>query len=296
MTKRGLCIRCKINRYRYSDRSKIYDSAFCLETPTYTYIFGTFVCTMLSTTSHHNPFHIKSSRHCIELVNADISRLMDPSYHTSTNYGVSSTEPAKAYIDHRGQLHDPDFHYFPVYQGVRGRRRSRISTGDEDEGEGEEEDGEEGLVETDSRQYHRRHGGTRLSPSHIYPISSSDSYHSSSSTSSSPSTTSSPLPCSEDKRRRHHSIVPKQFRRHSSDESERRFTFDTVFDALDFEDAAEEQEQEPIAQNQNQNQGLSASTYSQTMKKQWLAVSLSLRFRLLRARRRASSGCRSKTS
>ncbi|KAE9406221.1 hypothetical protein BT96DRAFT_934242 [Gymnopus androsaceus JB14] len=51
---------------------------------------------------------MKLSRHSIELANADIFRLMDPSYHSS-----SSSEQAKAYIDRRGEMHDPDFHYFP---------------------------------------------------------------------------------------------------------------------------------------------------------------------------------------
>ncbi|KAE9406218.1 hypothetical protein BT96DRAFT_987652 [Gymnopus androsaceus JB14] len=74
--------------------------------------------------SSHHPFHMKSSRHSIELANADIFRLMDPSYHSS-----SSSEQAKAYIDRRGEMHDPDFHYFPVYPTGTGksRRGRRVS-------------------------------------------------------------------------------------------------------------------------------------------------------------------------
>ncbi|KAJ3848721.1 hypothetical protein EV368DRAFT_68018 [Lentinula lateritia] len=257
-----------------------------------------------------NSFHIKSSRHSLELANADISRLMDPSYHPSNNHGLSSTEPARVYIDRRGQMHDPDFHYFPVYEGAgknnkRGRRisdpwdRSRIQFGDEDL---EEDDDDEDRP----RQYHRRQSTRRprSSQSHTYPISSSDSYTSSipssSSTSSSPSSITSPLPYSpytsvfEDKpRHHHHSILPKKFRRHSSDSSS--------LDALELDDSSYAEDVEEDIQPSTEEQDLpvhqqNVLSYSQAMKKQWLAVSLSLRFRLFRARRRASSSYCSKRS
>ncbi|KAJ3810792.1 hypothetical protein F5876DRAFT_65320 [Lentinula aff. lateritia] len=205
-----------------------------------------------------NSFHIKSSRHSLELANADISRLMDPSYHPSNNHGLSSTEPARVYIDGRGQMHDPDFHYFPVYEGAgknnkRGRRisdpwdRSRIQFGDEDL---EEDDDDEDRP----RQYHRRQNKPR--------------HH-------------------------HHSILPKKFRRHSSDSSS--------LDALELDDSSYAEDVEEDIQPSTEEQDLpvhqqNVLSYSQAMKKQWLAVSLSLRFRLFRARRRASSSYCSKRS
>ncbi|KAJ3864610.1 hypothetical protein EV359DRAFT_81266 [Lentinula novae-zelandiae] len=264
-----------------------------------------------------HPFHMKSSRHSIELANADISRLMDPSYHPSNNHGVSSTEPARVYIDRRGQMHDPDFHYFPVYEGAgknnkRGRRvsdpwdRSKIQYGDEDLEE--DDDNEERPT-----QYHRRQSTRRprSSQSHAYPISSSDSYTSSipssSSTSSSPSSITSHLPYSsyssvfEDKPRHHHhhSILPKKFRRHSSDSSSPPSPLS--LDALEFDDVSdvedvEEDHESPIEEQDLSSHQQTALSYSQAMKKQWLAVSLSLRFRLFRARRRASSSYCSKRS
>lgn len=51
---------------------------------------------------HHHTKHSPSSRA------ADISRLLDPAY------SPSNTTPTKAaYVDHHGDLHDPDFRHFP---------------------------------------------------------------------------------------------------------------------------------------------------------------------------------------
>ncbi|KAJ3775941.1 hypothetical protein FB446DRAFT_723435 [Lentinula raphanica] len=272
--------------------------------------------------SHHSPFHMKSSRHSIELANADITRLMDPSYHP-TNHGLSSTEPARAYVDRCGQMHDPDFHYFPVYEragrnGDKRRRRisdplSRSSIQFEDEDLDVEEDEED--FESRLRQNSRRHQSRRprSSQSHTYPLSSSDSYYTSSSSSSSPSSYSSPLPFSpytsvfEDKpRHHHHSILPKKFRRPSSDSSppSSPLSYTSPLDFDEPSDVEDDQQNQtsPDDVDETEHQEVSAQppqtafSYSQAMKKQWLAVSLSLRFRLFRAKRRASSTYRSNRS
>ncbi|KAJ4479590.1 hypothetical protein C8J55DRAFT_489254 [Lentinula edodes] len=192
--------------------------------------------------SNSHPFLMKSSRHSIELANADISRLMDPSYHPSNNHGVSSTEPARVYIDRRGQMHDPDFHYFPVYEAAgknnnkRGRRisdpwdRSKIQFGDEDLEEEEDDDDEER-----PRQYHRRQNKPR--------------HH-------------------------HHSILPKKFRRHSSDSSSPPSP--SSFDGLELDDSSdvdyvEEDQESPVAEQDLPVHQPTALSYSQAMKKQWLA-------------------------
>lgn len=44
---------------------------------------------------------------------ADISRLLDPSYSSSSS-GSSSSTHVHAYVDRHGELHDPDYRYFPV--------------------------------------------------------------------------------------------------------------------------------------------------------------------------------------
>ncbi|KAE9406230.1 hypothetical protein BT96DRAFT_987665 [Gymnopus androsaceus JB14] len=147
---------------------------------------------------------MKPSRHCIDLANADIFRLMDPSYHPS-----SSSEQTKAYIDCRGEMHDPDFHYFPVYPTGTGRSRRGKRVSDPLSRSQWEEDEEDELEEEESRaqQYHRRKSSRRPRSSQSnymrdYPTSASSSYSSSapysssSSSSSSPSSYSSPLPSS----------------------------------------------------------------------------------------------------
>ncbi|KAH8106924.1 hypothetical protein BXZ70DRAFT_1003819 [Cristinia sonorae] len=44
---------------------------------------------------------------------ADISRLLDPSY--SSQSSSSSASSSRAYVDHRGEFHDPDYRDFPTY-------------------------------------------------------------------------------------------------------------------------------------------------------------------------------------
>ncbi|KAE9402423.1 hypothetical protein BT96DRAFT_918262 [Gymnopus androsaceus JB14] len=245
---------------------------------------------------------MKRSRHSIELVNADIFRLMDPSYHSS-----SSSEQAKAYIDCRGEMHDPDFHDFPVYptRTVRSRCGKRVSDSQW------EEDEEDELEEQESRaqQYHRRQSSRRPRSSqsnHMrdYPTSTSNSYSSSthysssSPSSSSPSSYSSPLPFSpyetvfEDKPHHHHYLLPKRFRRHSVGRSTSSLDLSSYDDYTDSEDVDSDQG------HSNGTEVVESShcteSYFQTMKKQWLTVSLSVRFRIFRARKRASSCTRSK--
>eukprot|EP00914_Ancora_sagittata_P010786 GHVO01021049.1.p1 GENE.GHVO01021049.1~~GHVO01021049.1.p1 ORF type:complete len:257 (+),score=0.99 GHVO01021049.1:47-772(+) len=233
-----------------------------------------------------------SRRHSIEL---DISRLMDPSYHSH----IHSSEPAKAYVDRRGELHDPDFQYFPVYPGSgksrRGRRISDSYRAQEDEDELEQEE------ESQAQQYHRRR--PRSAQSHT-TRDSTNFYSSSipSSSSSSPSSLSSPLPSTpytsvfEEKPHHHHHLLPKRFRSHSSGatsapcslgfDSSSVYEYDNSERYIDSEDVDLDLTQ-PEADRSSI--GVHSESYSQSMKKQWLAVSLSVRFRLFRAKRRASS-------
>ncbi|KAF9077895.1 hypothetical protein BDP27DRAFT_1310372 [Rhodocollybia butyracea] len=227
----------------------------------------------MPSSSYH--FHMKSSRHSTELANADISRLMDPSYHSHT-YGT------EAYVDTRGEMHDPDFQFFPVYSGKsrRGRRSSDPARAlwVEDEEEEEEEE------QTRSRaQYHTRRPRT--------PISSSSSAPSS--LSSSPLTQSTSLPSpytSVYEEKPHHSILPKRFRRHSSSS----FDDDFYSEPFEYDDEDEQTSISEVHSIHAPAPHLDLS-YSQAMRKQWLALSLTLRVGLFRAKRRASN-CRSKTT
>ncbi|ETW86258.1 hypothetical protein HETIRDRAFT_415213 [Heterobasidion irregulare TC 32-1] len=69
----------------------------------------------LSTYSSHPGKYSPSSRA------ADISRLLDPSYSSSS----SSSSPTSVYVDHQGDLHDPDYRDFPAVHArdLASRRR-----------------------------------------------------------------------------------------------------------------------------------------------------------------------------
>lgn len=238
--------------------------------------------------SSSNPFQMKHSRHSIELANADIYRLMDPSYHPHSS--SSSSAPARAYVDRRGEMHDPDFHYFPVStsgRSARSRRGRRVSNLADDEEDELEEDGYESQ-QVHRRQSYRRPRSTQSSTVHpsIYSVSSS-----SSSPSSSPSSFSSPLPISpvSGDKPHHHNHLLKKLRRRSVG-STSSFDYDSYDDYTDPEEVDSDQGHSSGAEVVER----SHTDFSQTMKKQWTAVSLSLSIQLFRAKRRASSCTRSR--
>ncbi|KAJ3484755.1 hypothetical protein NLI96_g5418 [Meripilus lineatus] len=55
---------------------------------------------------------------------SDISRLLDPTYTSASSSSSSPESPSRAYVDHRGDLHDPDYRDFPI---LRPTRRSKSS-------------------------------------------------------------------------------------------------------------------------------------------------------------------------
>lgn len=68
--------------------------------------------------AHLMPHHSCNSQYHPNTRQADISRLLDPAYASSSASSSSSTrgviQPTRAYVDHRGDLHDPDYRDFPV--------------------------------------------------------------------------------------------------------------------------------------------------------------------------------------
>ncbi|CDO68643.1 hypothetical protein BN946_scf184996.g74 [Trametes cinnabarina] len=90
------------------------------------------LATLLPTGAHHKDHYSPSTRA------ADISRLLDPAYaSTSSSSSMSATPPphaqTRAYVDNNGDLHDPDYRDFPVLRQTSrayptGKRR-RTSTG-----------------------------------------------------------------------------------------------------------------------------------------------------------------------
>ncbi|KAJ7583230.1 hypothetical protein C8J56DRAFT_893959 [Mycena floridula] len=104
---------------------------------------------------------------------SDVSRLLDPSYASSSSRSYSSH--SMIYVDDNGEMHDPDFRQFPTFP-VSDRQRGKrpvdaFSTLDWD---GEEEDS------YDASKYCRFPYSTRpASPIHCSPPSSPVSYSSS---------------------------------------------------------------------------------------------------------------------
>ncbi len=64
---------------------------------------------------------------------ADVSRLLDPSYLSSS----ASSSPNSVYADTDGNLHDPDYRYFPVVAPLP-RRPAWERGGEDDDGDREE--------------------------------------------------------------------------------------------------------------------------------------------------------------
>ncbi|KAJ8463672.1 hypothetical protein ONZ45_g17498 [Pleurotus djamor] len=64
-----------------------------------------------------NMYYHNSSRYSPSSRAADIDRLLDPAYSSSSPSSSSNA----AYVDHHGNLHDPDFRHFPSYSPTKRR-------------------------------------------------------------------------------------------------------------------------------------------------------------------------------
>ncbi|KAK7693887.1 hypothetical protein QCA50_003460 [Cerrena zonata] len=58
----------------------------------------------------------------------DISRLLDPAYSSASSSSTAAS-PSRAYVDHRGDLHDPDYRDFPVLRSKTTTKQRRTSQG-----------------------------------------------------------------------------------------------------------------------------------------------------------------------
>jgi hypothetical protein len=67
---------------------------------------------------------------------ADVSRILDPSYLSSS----ASSSPTSVYADTDGNLHDPDYRFFPVVAPASPRRPAWERGGDDDDLDREEYD------------------------------------------------------------------------------------------------------------------------------------------------------------
>ena len=82
-----------------------------------------------------NPQKRNFSHHRRQAKAADVARILDPSYLSSS----ASSSPTSVYADTDGNLHDPDYRYFPVVAAVP-RRPAWERGGDDDDNEDEDDE------------------------------------------------------------------------------------------------------------------------------------------------------------
>ena len=80
---------------------------------------------------------------------ADVSRILDPSYLSSS----ASSSPTSVYADTDGNLHDPDYRYFPVVADIP--RRPAWERGGDDDDDQEEFDEQARLRNASPRERRR---------------------------------------------------------------------------------------------------------------------------------------------
>ncbi|KAH9966576.1 hypothetical protein BC827DRAFT_1176954 [Russula dissimulans] len=95
----------------------------------------------------HTPKRNISHRRQAKL--ADVSRILDPSYLSSS----TSSSPTSVYADTDGNLHDPDYRYFPVVADVP--RRPAWERGGDDDDDQEEFDEQARLRNASPRERRR---------------------------------------------------------------------------------------------------------------------------------------------
>ncbi|KAJ8092511.1 hypothetical protein PM082_023764 [Marasmius tenuissimus] len=262
-----------------------------------------YYCEPSTSKHHHLNFHSHRRSHHDE---HDLSRLLDPAYARP-----SSSSQTRVYKDHHGEFHDPDYRHFPATSPSSARNR-RVNSGasltrpswemgsmgmDEAEFEALYNDGDD-EVQVDDRSSRRRSGSRNTytstsaysTPTYTYPSSSSSyTYNSSSSSpSSSPSTIATSLSDSE---------LPSYSSPSSSCPVSNKLTkrlLSRTTGRSSFEEHVHpyEVDQEDIADSISLNQEpepqspTSGESRSQSMKKQWHAMQLSVRFGVFRAQRR----------
>ncbi|KAG8217930.1 hypothetical protein J3R82DRAFT_6096 [Butyriboletus roseoflavus] len=98
-----------------------------------------------SPSPHHSYFAPYSRQYSPSSREADIARLLDPAYASPATHSPLIKSPRMApkevYVDHSGDLHDPDFRHFPVFgHSHMQSRQSRWEQGYADDDDDDEDD------------------------------------------------------------------------------------------------------------------------------------------------------------
>ncbi|KAJ7582222.1 hypothetical protein C8J56DRAFT_1029080 [Mycena floridula] len=222
--------------------------------------------------------HLHLSHPCRASKRAEASRLLDPSYASSSSPS-SSYFPLRVWMDNNGDLHDPDYRHFPLFEKKSSPRRTSSSSIDpfaqyspqRPSWELANEEGDNASI-SEAEPEHKHHRASRpTSPSYsgrfaspLYPPSS----YSSSQTSYDDSCMSSASDSFS--LEAEHKLKKKRRERHFS---------------LDSEETIEETVEE-VAESKEISE---APKRSDAMKKEWQMLQLVIRIGVFRMRRRNST-------
>jgi hypothetical protein len=232
-----------------------------------------------SPTSNHvsqpysaNPFssNIISSRpYSPSTRESDIARLLDPAYSSPNSHAAfksSKTAIKEVYVDHHGDLHDPDFRDFPTFGHNHTSQRPRWEQGHVDEEDSDDEEYEVEQKRSSLEAQRRRPSSTiaYYTTPVYYPYEEPSSYES--------------RYLAEDDEEEHQESEPlkeKCFRSRSKS-PEKRLGGQTEKQS----GPADEDEQQVIRGDEW------TPTCGQSLRRQWQAIALSFRFTLFRTKRR----------
>ncbi|KAK0211276.1 hypothetical protein DFS33DRAFT_1298539 [Desarmillaria ectypa] len=201
---------------------------------------------------------------------SEASRLLDPSYYSTThNY-----QP-RVYIDHKGNMHDPDYRHFPVLSSSPSSSLSSNSPLDRRNSRPHWETGytyQSAIPDDDDND---DQGGDYYDPftnnPHVLKLRRSSSL-------TRPTTPYYPESPPLDDR----SVMKKAFRPRKCREK-RRASLDSTVEESYYPEVEEEEEKQEQEQEQEQRP---SPTCAEAMKKHWQSISLTVSFGVFRARRR----------
>ncbi|KAI0053984.1 hypothetical protein FA95DRAFT_1600491 [Auriscalpium vulgare] len=194
---------------------------------------------------------------------ADVSRLLDPSYLSSS----ASSSPTSVYVDHHGDLHDPDYRDFPAVTTHRRPAWERAGNHSDDDDASDDELTE---IPDDRTRLHpspreRRRARYSAIDTPTYPTYSQSPFEE-------PVAVIAPVPSEKHRRRklRTKAHEPAWLPEEDLDEQSHVFT------------AEPKEEYVPTRSDQHEW----TPTCGQQFRRQWQALTLGLRFSIFRAQRK----------
>ncbi|KAF8904662.1 hypothetical protein CPB85DRAFT_1316949 [Mucidula mucida] len=195
-----------------------------------------------------------------------VSYLLDPSYYSSH----MSYQP-RVYIDRKGNMHDPDYRHFPVLSSISSSSSNSPITPDDDDAD-----------YIDPFSYHAPRRSSSL-------LRATTPYYPSSSVSSSPSSYEASPFDDEPSEKVQGNAVKKALRRRRD---RRRASLDSYVEDIQEEEqyvverVEEEVQDDDALEALEEKEDHGAPSCGEALKRQWQSISLSMNFRIFRARRR----------